>query len=291
MDAAHQPFTALLLERLSPARRTTVVDVGANPINPAPYATLLAMGGAHVVGFEPQARAFAALMASPRPEETYFNLAAGRGGPVTLHLYRSSGMTSVFPPHLPGLELIGQAKLGRVQGQERLETVALDAVEGLPEFDLLKIDIQGGELTVFEGARARMATCLAVIVELRYLRLYQGEPMLGGVDQELRAQGFELHKLMFTKSGPIANSQSARLKTRRVADQMIDGDAVYLRDPTRMAEWTDEQIKHLAILAASTFASHSLTVHCLDLLAARGAVAPDLPGLYVDALPPEFRAG
>ena len=65
--AAH---TALLLAALAPARKTAVVDVGANPINEAPYAALLRMGGCHVTGFEPQADAFAALQKTITPDET-----------------------------------------------------------------------------------------------------------------------------------------------------------------------------------------------------------------------------
>ena len=129
---------------------------------------------------------------------------------------------------------------------------------------------------------------ICVIVELRYLRLYRGEPMLGGVDSALLRQGFGLHKFLFNKSRMMLHSQSHRVKRRHMADQLIDGDAVYLRGVSEPAKLTVDQIKHMAILAAGVFHSHSLVLYLLDELVRRGAPV-DLPAAYVDALPADLR--
>jgi FkbM family methyltransferase len=279
----------LLLAELAPARLTTVVDVGANPINPAPYSALLKRGGAHVVGFEPQAEAFAALQAAKGPNETYFPLAVGNGGPLRLQLFASSGLTSIFKPYLAGLKAIGRLGWARRAGEAELTGVALDEVAALPPFDLLKIDIQGAEVMVFQGAERVLRAAVAVIVELRYFRLYEGEPMLGGVDAELRRQGFHLHKFLDFNAKTLVHSQMARVRPRRMQDQLVDGDAVYLRDITAPEALSMDQLTHLAILAAGVFASHSLALFCLDHLAARGAAAADLPARYVARLPKELR--
>ncbi len=280
---------ALLRKALSLPRLTTITDVGANPVNPAPYSALLAAGGCRIVGFEPQPSAFAALQEKPSPNETYFPVAVGDGSPVTLHVMRSSGMTSTLPPYEPGLSVIGRSRWGQVVERLAMQTAALDHLPDLPEFDMLKIDIQGGEGAVLAAASRVMQPCVVVIIELRYHRLYQGEPMLGGIDTQLRAMGFELHKFLFNKSLMLPNSQATRLRPRRVADQLIDGDAIYVRDLTRIADWTAAQIGHLALLASATFDSHSLALLCLDELVRRGDVDPGLPASYVDALPAHLR--
>jgi len=284
------PHAALLLSELSLPRPTTILDVGANPINDCPYAPLLAAGGCHVIGFEPQAQAFAALQASKGPNETYHPHAVGDGNTHTLHIYSGSGFTSLFPPHLPATRLMGGRRWAKVIERVPMQTVALDAVADLAPFDLLKIDIQGGEAMVFDNARRAMAETVAVIVELRYLQLYENEPMLGGVDASLRSQGFQLHKFLFNKSKPMPNSQSGRLNRRRVSDQLIDGDAVYLRHPGLIDSYSDAQLKHLAVLAASVFNSHSTALYALDELVTRGAADPDLPVCYVDLLPDALKA-
>ena len=289
MTSAYASAADLLLAELRPSRKTTIIDVGANPINAAPYADLLQKGGCHVIGFEPQADAFARLKLTKGSNETYYPFAVGTGEPQDLRIYRSSGMTSIFDPYLPGLRSVGMRSLGKVKEKIALDTVALDATADLPAFDLMKIDIQGGEALVFQGAERVMADCVAVIVELRYMRIYLGEPMVGGIDTELRRQGFYLHKFMFNMSKMLRNSQSDRLDKTQMADQLIDGDAIYLRNIAEPELLSTDQLKHLAILGGTVFDSHSLVLYCLDALVDRKAVSKHLPGAYVDLLPAQYR--
>ncbi|MGQ0565773.1 MAG: FkbM family methyltransferase [Gemmobacter sp.] len=279
----------LLIARLAPARRTRIVDVGANPLDPPPYLALLAEAACEVVGFEPQPEAFAKLQETKGAHETYLPFAVGDGTDRTLRIYQWSGFTSVFLPDKAALRALGAKAWSKVARSEPLTTVALDTDDRVGPFDLMKIDVQGGELDVFRGAARSLEKATAIVVELRYFPVYQGDPLVAGVDAELRRQGFILHKFLFTKMRSIGNSQGARLRHRHVQDQAIDGDVVYLRRLERLPDCDDEQLKHLCILAAGVFHSHSLVVHVLDLLVARGAVEGDLPAAYVDALPTELR--
>ena len=280
---------AVLLGAFDLARKTRIVDVGANPLDDPPYGPLLRAGGCSVIGFEPQKDAFAQLIATKGPDETYLPFAVGDGSTKTLHINRSSGMTSVFPPNQAALRAISLARWGKLVGSEEMQTVAIDADDRVGPFDLMKIDIQGGEVDVFKGAEAALKAATAVIVELRYFPLYDGEPMMGGVDVELRRQGFSFHKFLHTNVRTFPNSQSARLRSLRMRDQAIDGDAVYLRNLDRLPECDDAQLKHLCITASAVFASHALVLHVLDLLVARGAADAGLPAAYVDALPASLR--
>ncbi len=286
---ARLPDTAVatrhLLDNLPLGRATVVVDVGANPLDDPPYRALLDMHGCNVIGFEPQADAFERLQTSKSPHETYFPFAVGDGSKKELRIFRNSGMTSVFDPYLPTMRLLGRTRMGQVRDRHEMQTVALDEVPEIGRFDLLKIDIQGGEVDVFRGCDRKLRTAMAVIVELRHLRLYEGEPMASGVDLELRNRGFILHKFLFNKSLPIQNSQSDRLVKSENRDQLLDGDAVYIRDVTRMSDIDDDGLSHLAVLASSVFGSHSLAIACLDALAGRGRIGPDLAAQYVDRLP------
>lgn len=280
----------VLVEGLGAERLTRIVDVGANPINPPPYQDLLKAGQCEVVGFEPQAEALAELHKTMGPHETYLPYAVGDGSRKTLRLYASGGFTSVFEPDLGAMGFLGKPNWGKVNGEVPLDTVALDACPEVGPFDLLKIDIQGGEVAVFEGARRLLSTALCVITEVRFYPLYQGEPMLGGADCALREQGFFLHKFMFSKAAALVSPQMARLKFRRMRDQLVDGDAVYLRDLRAPEKLSDEDLRHLALLAAGVFESHSLALWALDHLVRRKAVAAGLPDAYADALPANLRA-
>ncbi len=276
---------ALLLERLAMDRLTRIVDVGANPINRQAYADLRDMGGCQTIGFEPGPESFAALQQSLGPNETCFPHAVGDGSEIELQLAVGGTLTSVFKPDLAAVTYLGKPNWADLEGSLKLKTVALDTMDGMPNFDLMKIDIQGGELAVFQGAETLMKSCMAVIVEQRFFPIYQGEPMIGGLDVELRRQGFYIHKILSTHSVFVPNSRAKRLNRPQLRDQLVDGDIVYLRDMSKLSEHPTDQVKHLCILAASVFSSHSLVLHLLDDLVRRGAIAADLPDAYCDALP------
>ena len=282
-------FLSVLLDGLRPSRRTRVVDVGANPLEPPPYQPLLDARACDLIGFEPQKDAYDKLLAAKSEHETYIPHAVGEGGPVTLRIYRGSGFTSVYEPYEAGVRFV-RLRGARVLKRVEVETVTLDSLPELAEIDLLKIDIQGGEPAVFRGGERTLANAMAVITELRFYPLYEGEPMLAGCDAELRRQGFQMHKILSTKARALASSQSGRLQGRRMRDQLIDGDAVYVRDMADPSSYSDEQLKHLCLTAAGCFGSHSLVLYTLDHLVTRGAVPADLPERYADALPSVLRA-
>lgn len=278
--------TSLLLARLDTKRLTRIVDVGANPLSPPPYDQLLKQGGCEVWGFEPHPEAFAELQKTKTARETYFPYAIGDGSDEILHIYRESGLTSIFKPYQGALRFLGRSKRNIELIEEvPLQTKRLDDLEDVTDFDVLKIDVQGAELKVFQGAREKLAQAVVVIPEIRFYQLYEDEPMLGGVDIELRRQGFQLHKFMFEKQKVIPNSQIDQLKRTEHRNQVIDGDGVYVRDLGQVDLYSDDQLKHLAIAATAVFESYDLALFCLDELVKRGAVAASLPADYVAVLP------
>lgn len=284
------PATQLLLRELPLARSTMVVDVGANPINDAPYKDLLRMGGCDVIGFEPQADAYEALQRVKSDRESYFPFAVGDGSLQELKVYRSNGMTSIFQPYGPASATLGRPRMFRVVHRIPMQTVALDSVAEITRFDLLKIDIQGGEVAVFQGGAEKIRHAVAVIVELRHLQLYEGEPMASGVDLDLRRRGFVLHKFIFNKSLPISNSQQQRLRLAATREQLVDGDAVYIRGLMELKTLDDEGLLHLAVVASGVFVSQTVVLACLDELVRLKLVEVSLAKRYVDALPARLRA-
>jgi len=270
---------------LAPERPLRIVDVGANPINTPDYDALLDMGGCEVWGFEPEDKAFAELEANPRPGAHYINKAVGAPGKGTFYNHPQNGLGSLYPVRRESVSFLGHPGWHRddVETAE-IDLVALDDLD-LPQPDLLKIDIQGGELDVIRNAREKLSQAVCVIPEVRFYRMYEGEPLWGKLDVELHDQGFVLHKLLFSKPTMVANSQAGRLKGKAVRGQLIDGDAVYIRNPEVPRDWSDEQLKQLAIAAAGVFSSFDLAVFCLDRLSDRGAIGPDVAAGFVDLLP------
>ena len=140
-----------LLGLLEPCNLTTIVDIGANPIDgDPPYKLMLEKGLCEVIGCEPQEEALRKLLERKGPLETYLPYAIGDGQQHTLHQCSVSGMTSLYKPDLRYLRAFTQFEtLGNVESLHNISTQRLDDVVELADLDKIKIDIQGGELDVF----------------------------------------------------------------------------------------------------------------------------------------------
>ncbi len=275
-----------LQEELKPERPLRIVDVGANPINRPDYQDLLDLGGCELWGFEPEESAFAALQETAGPGRHYVQRAVGRPGKGVFHHHPQSGLGSLFPIRKESVDFLGHPNWHKLQAKtSEIELVSLDQLDELPQPDILKIDIQGGELDVIRTGREKLSRAVCVIPEVRFYRIYEDEPLWAPLDQELHDQGFVLHKLLFAKSTVIGNSQRHRMKNPVFRSQLIDGDAVYIRNPEFTEDWEDEQLKQLAIASAGVFRSFDLTVFCLDRLVERGVAAEDVPARFMDILP------
>lgn len=274
-----------LLEMVRPARPTHVVDVGANPIDgDPPYRDMLMAGLCRVTGFEPQPEALAELQRRKGPYETYLPDVLGDGGTHTLHIAAAPGMTSLFRPDPDRLGLFnGFGEWGRVLDEVPVVTRRMDDVDEIAAFDLLKIDVQGAELMVFQGARHKLAEAVAVHTEMSFIPLYEDQPEFGDVDRELRAQGFVPHTFAAVKHWPIAPVVFGG-DFRRARHQILEADVVYVRDFGRPDSMADEQLKQLALIAHHVYGSVDLTHRCLADLVRRDAIDLDTPNRYLGIL-------
>jgi hypothetical protein len=131
-----------------------------------------------------------------------------------------------------------------------------DGLDDLPETagaDFLKLDVQGAELLVLEGAVARLADILVVHVEVEFLPLYKNQPLFADIDAFLRAQGFAFHTMKpygrTFKPAILNNDIYAQL------NQLIWADAVYVRDfmrfdatpPRRLAQARRHRPRELSL--------------------------------------------
>lgn len=263
-----------------------VVDVGANPLGAPLYAPLMQAGLAHVWGFEPNEEACARLRAQAGECLTVLDKAIGAPGGARFHAYPASEMSSIYPLSAQSLGYLGHFKrhLG-TQTQSEITLHALDDLNEVPAIDLLKVDAQGAERDVIIGAKGKLAGAVAVVAEMRFYRLYEGEPDLWELDKALRDQGFVLHRFLHQKARMLGHSQRASVNPKTMASQLIDGDALYIRNLEDREKISDMQLKKLALLAAGLFDSHDLVLWCLDELAARGGGARGLARDYVALLP------
>lgn len=170
----------------------TVVDVGANKGQFALLALEL-FPQAQVHAFEPLAAPFARLAAWGRdePRLTCWRLAlADAAGPRVMHVSArmdSSSLRAITgrqTAQFPGTHEVGEESVMAARLDETLTMADLHAPA------LLKIDVQGGELEVLQGAAALLPGFDRIYVECSFSEFYQGQALADEVTDFLAAAGF-----------------------------------------------------------------------------------------------------
>lgn len=278
-----------LARLLGMSRLTHVVDIGANPIDGIPpYKHLLDAQLCRITGFEPQASALAELNQKKSVNETYFPYAVGDGHEHMLYLCAYSGWTSTFVPSAAALEVFSFFKKNaRVVGQTRIQTKRLDDIGEVNDIDFIKIDIQGGELSVFVHGKEKLKNVVVIQTELQFVNLYEGQPSFGQVDQELRAQGFIPHAFAALKNWPISPIQFGEDPTKPL-NQLLEADLVYVRDFVHPDTISSEQLKQLCLIMHSCYKSFDLAGRCIALLEQRKIMPSGSLQQYIEILKRSF---
>ena len=274
-----------LSEILRPQRRTAIVDIGANPIDgDPPYKRMLAKGLCDVVGFEPQSDALARLDRNKGPHEYYLPYAVGDGSRQTLRVCRSAGMTSLKVPDRAHLALFTLfPSLGEVTSEFPLSTRKLDDITEISAMDWLKMDVQGSELDVLRSGRARLAEAVCVQTEVSFVPLYEGQPTFGEVDLFLRQAGFLPHRFAEVKVWPLAPTVINN-DPRKGLHQLLEADAVYVRDFSHRDNLTSEQWKQLALVAHHAYGSVDLAARAVAMVVELGAAPSNAVQRYFETL-------
>lgn len=179
----------------------TVVDVGARWGISERWADLAP--DVRIFGFDPDAEECARLNAAAAEAGdrtvTYVPVALGpRRGTATLHTTRDPACSSLYPPIGAVVDGIPVLDVARRVGAVEIALVTLDewcAENDVRTVDVLKLDTQGSELGVLEGAERTLASVQVLEVEVELNPIYEGQPLFGDVDRFLRARGFQLWRL------------------------------------------------------------------------------------------------
>ncbi len=245
------PSPAAVLQAL-PVASVAIVDVGASELSSqnTPYAGLVATGRAWVTGFEPDAAALAQLKLrhADNPRYRYWPHVVGDGKPATFHETQWSLTASLLEPNralLDRYQELGQHVV--VKQRLNVPTVRLDEVLAPGGMDLLKIDVQGAERLVFDGAGARLDECLMVWTEVEFVPLYQGQPLFGDIDARLRQHGLQF--LCFAGLAQRALASWPVSAPAPQGQQQLWADALYVPMPERINRLTLDAAARLALLA------------------------------------------
>lgn len=185
------------LRLLRAGRVRTVLDVGANVGN---YGQALRWAGYRgmIVSYEPMQDAFDKLANRAASDSSWLCrqvALGGEAGKAELNVARD-GVSSSLRSQLPGL--LAAAPMARYDGVESVMVTTLDEErarwrEGDPVF--LKLDVQGFEAEVLQGARRTLEGAAGVEMELSLSPLYDGQALFEDQVVTMLDLGFELVSL------------------------------------------------------------------------------------------------
>jgi len=125
---------------------------------------------------------------------------------------------------------------------------------GVSAIDFLKLNVQAAELEILKGASSILPSVLGLQIEVSFVESYLGRPFFSDIDPYLRARGFHFFDLVGRHYIGRARSPVTPQQTPKLAGihgQLIEGHAVYFRDPIADASATisTERIMKLASIA------------------------------------------
>jgi len=201
----------------------TVLDVGANR---GQFALELLRNGyrGRIISFEPLPQIYQALQNSAKRYADRWAIAprcalSDRAETAEFHVTTNRVGSSLLKP---ANILLGAAPSFVEAEKVEVQCLPLDAI--VQEFDLdrartfLKIDVQGGEKKVLDGAGEILAEVVGVLIEMSIRPLYEGQSVAGEIESWLTRIGFELWDILPGYREPATG-------------RLEQYDAVYFRAP------------------------------------------------------------
>lgn len=171
---------------------------------------------ATIIGFDPD-------------EQECTRLASQYGGPCDVHFVPEAlgsapgsrtlfttlepACSSIFRPDPVLVEMMPLMRPLQIVGEATIQLTTMDMATktlGVETVDFIKLDVQGAELLVLEGAERCLMSARALEVEVEFNPIYQGQPLFGDIDRFLRARGFVLWRLThLVHYGTVRSDSSA----------------------------------------------------------------------------------
>ncbi len=176
----------------------TILDVGANTGQYAYYTRKLGYKN-NIISFEPLSSAFSILEKFAKKDSRWQVENAALGdfdGQIEINISlnsQSSSILDMMPEH------VKSAPDSVYEGKEQVNIYKLDSIINNYPVDLektfLKIDVQGFEQKVLEGAEKALKSIRGLQLELSMIELYKGETLITEMLNIVSDLGFNIYSL------------------------------------------------------------------------------------------------
>ena len=252
-------------------------------VGDAPYQGMLDALSCEVVGFEPVEEECRRLNAAAQPGFRFLPHVIGDGSDQTFHECAYAYNSSLLEPNVEFLARFTDLDtLFDVVEKRSVRTRRLDDIPEAAGTDLLKMDVQGGELMVLQGAQNLLRDVLVVHTEACFAPLYRKQPLFADLDRELRAAGFAFNSFVYFGGYPLKPLPVVDRNHAALQNQPLWCDVVYVRDYAKLDALSPAQLLKYAAILHENYKSHGLASAALGEYDRRSGTA--LQARYLGAL-------
>jgi len=193
-----------------------------------------------VIGFEPDRRGFIDLEKKKDSNVRYLNIGLHKERTSIKYYFTKNQQTSsIFKPNREFLNKFPESGRFDIVGSENIEVDTLDEqfrIHNITEVDFIKIDTQGSELFVLQGATEIIRNhVFGLEVEVEFAEMYQNQPLFSDVNSFIKRQGFQLFDIQSTYW-----KREIGKDYHKKRGQLIFGNALYFRESDKFSKIIDD---------------------------------------------------
>jgi FkbM family methyltransferase len=174
---------------------------------------------------------------------------------VPFHLTRSPGCSSIFAPNPEYLRRFDDPGRFDVVEQRQVQARPLNSFGIRPHF--IKLDTQGSELAILEGASDCLDSVIGIEIETELAPMYKEAPLFSEVDAFLRNHDFELHdlnrffwrdledrRMRFVCAEALYFKRRDKIRERAIAETLMNCYALTLRQAVAHSyQWLSRYVR------------------------------------------------
>lgn len=198
------------------------------------------LGLAHeldLILFEPDKRSVEALKQSGKT--VYEAALSSCEGKRMLNLTRKPQCSSFYLPNMSFLKNFPDVSRWDIVGHQEIIVKTLDSFN--LDVDFMKLDTQGSELEILQGAQKTLSGVLGIEVEVSFLEIYQDQPLFADICGYLKKFGMEFFD--FVTEYRYGRDQLDR------KGQLAFADALFLRPPESLGNFCESKKSKYACIA------------------------------------------
>jgi FkbM family methyltransferase len=246
----------------------SIIEIGALQIDSKkePFYELLEyFPSSRIYGFEIEKEVCDKMNLESLKQITYYPYALGKTNEKRkLYITQHPMCSSLYRPNEDLNKLYNNLEVTKLIKESEIETISLDFFAEKYEvidIDFIKIDVQGSELDIFQGATKSLQNVLQIVCEVEFIPLYENQPLFGDVCNLLKKNDLIFNKFLGLAGRslkPIMLNNNPNL-----ASQHMWSDAIFIKDIQKLENTSNEKLIKLSLLAC-VYNSYDLSYYILS---------------------------